>query len=203
MTDTPSPGKKLRITGDACLSEAVKVNALGNDLYKLLSQDSDVGFPYWLVDNVFVGYASERPAPNQVMIGVDTLKMVLARHRLLVEVETGLRINKDPSEEIPSIMPDGGADAFIQKPGSIAKLMKHPAALVRALARALHKDPEAKLGYMCAVDYRFHLENDVSPQKIYNSEESLREKKVCAFGDCGAVEVEVRVKRVIHEGHGT
>ena len=60
----------------------------------------------------------------------------------------------------------------------------------------------SKIGYMCAVDFTHHLGNDSQPQKVYVSYEDLKAKRKC-LEQCGALEVEVTIKKVLSEGHGT
>jgi hypothetical protein len=47
---------------------------------------------------------------------------------------------------------------------------------------------------MCAVDFQFHLGDDVDPARVYADEETLRAERGCV-SECGIVEVEVSVVR--------
>jgi hypothetical protein len=64
------------------------------------------------------------------------------------------------------------------------------------------KSRSSKIGYMCAVDFTYHLEQDVKPLTVYRTEQDLKDKRACVE-ECGAVEVEISVKKVLIEGHGT
>jgi hypothetical protein len=52
--------------------------------------------------------------------------------------------------------------------------------------------PEVRRGFMCAVDFQFHLGEDVVPTRVYPDVETLREQRPCV-AECGIVEVEVSV----------
>lgn len=56
---------------------------------------------------------------------------------------------------------------------------------------------EPDIGYMCRVAYECEL--GWTSVAIYSSEEALRRAHTCA-DDCGIVEVEVRLVRVMSEG---
>lgn len=45
-------------------------------------------------------------------------------------------------------------------------------------------------GYMCSVDFDYHLGNDAAGTVIYSSEECIRERRLCvAPGGCGIFKV--------------
>lgn len=56
-----------------------------------------------------------------------------------------------------------------------------------------------KKGYMCKIDYTFHLEEDINGSKIYPTVEALKNKHFCAE-ECGIVEVEIKLRKVIKNG---
>lgn len=59
----------------------------------------------------------------------------------------------------------------------------------------------AVIGYMCAIDWEYELGLNFIGNRIYPSIDALREGHKCA-DDCGIVEVEVRLRRIVTEGTG-
>lgn len=55
------------------------------------------------------------------------------------------------------------------------------------------------IGYMCKVDFDEELGNAAGGNTVYPTIEDLREHRGCVK-DCGIVEVEVTLKRVVDEG---
>lgn len=52
--------------------------------------------------------------------------------------------------------------------------------------------PNTRTGYMCAVDFRWHIGEDKHPSPIYASVEDLKRQRKC-WKTCGIVEVEVKL----------
>lgn len=57
-----------------------------------------------------------------------------------------------------------------------------------------------KLGFMCKIDFDCELGHAADGNRIYPSESALREHHSMA-DDCGIVEVEVHLLRVVKEGN--
>lgn len=56
-------------------------------------------------------------------------------------------------------------------------------------------------GYMCKVDYDFELGKVSDGVKVYPTVSCLKENSGCGFnGECGIVEVEVKLKRIVNKG---
>jgi len=51
-------------------------------------------------------------------------------------------------------------------------------------------------GYMCKVDYDYHLESDYYGVTIYPSEKSLKDNLECT-DECGIIKVEVKYSETI------
>lgn len=58
---------------------------------------------------------------------------------------------------------------------------------------------DTKTGFMCSVDYRHELSDASDGARIYPTLEDMKEHCSCWKG-CGIVEVEVKLKSVVHEG---
>lgn len=56
-------------------------------------------------------------------------------------------------------------------------------------------------GFMCLIDWQYEIGAAADGNKIYPSADALRRGHSCA-DDCGIVEVEVRIRRVVSEGTG-
>ena len=56
-------------------------------------------------------------------------------------------------------------------------------------------------GYMCKIDFDFELGAAADGNKVYPSVNALSKGHDCA-DDCGIVEVEVKLVRVVSEGTG-
>lgn len=54
------------------------------------------------------------------------------------------------------------------------------------------------VGYMCLTDYWHELGAHDKPQRVYSTEEDLREARSCV-ATCGIAEVEVRLRRVVQD----
>lgn len=54
-------------------------------------------------------------------------------------------------------------------------------------------------GYMCQIDFDFHVEEDINGVEIYPTIESLEKHHPCVK-ECGLVEVEIKLSKVIEEG---
>jgi hypothetical protein len=54
-------------------------------------------------------------------------------------------------------------------------------------------------GYMCKVDWDFEIGNASDGNKVFPSVANLKEHLKCT-DECGIVEVEVRLKRVMQDG---
>jgi hypothetical protein len=63
-------------------------------------------------------------------------------------------------------------------------------------------DENYVLGYMCGVDWECELGMAAGGNRIYGSEEDLRESTNCWKG-CGIVEVKIHFSRVVFKGDGT
>lgn len=55
------------------------------------------------------------------------------------------------------------------------------------------------IAYMCRVDAEHHLGDDPGGTPVYPSVEDLKQARAC-WSECGIVEVEVTITRVIFEG---
>lgn len=62
----------------------------------------------------------------------------------------------------------------------------------------MHPDPSKKTAFMCKTDFDFELAHSATGTNIYMSEAALREKRRCVE-ECGIVEVQVSVIRVVQE----
>jgi hypothetical protein len=58
---------------------------------------------------------------------------------------------------------------------------------------------ESKIGYMCAVDYAFELDEcNLHGAEVYSSLEALKEKRKCT-NTCGIVKVSVVLEEVVQK----
>lgn len=55
------------------------------------------------------------------------------------------------------------------------------------------------IGYMCRIDWECEIGASMRGTRIYPSLEDLRRERSCV-ADCGIVEVEVRIKRLVEKG---
>jgi hypothetical protein len=62
----------------------------------------------------------------------------------------------------------------------------------------MHPDPAKKAGFMCKTDFDHELSNAKGGSLVYASENNLRAERAC-IEECGIVEVEVRLVRVVKE----
>jgi hypothetical protein len=58
---------------------------------------------------------------------------------------------------------------------------------------------ETRTGYMCKTEFDYDLSNAKGGSKVFSSVEDLRQCCRCVEKECGIVEVEVKVIRVIQE----
>lgn len=54
-------------------------------------------------------------------------------------------------------------------------------------------------GFICATTFHWHLEEDPSVQGVYPSLELLRKEQPCVE-ECGAYEVEIKIKKAVLKG---
>lgn len=60
-------------------------------------------------------------------------------------------------------------------------------------------DPVKVRGFMCATDFYHELDGDAYGTSVYCDEATLRRNRKCV-DECGIVEVEVTLVRVVKEG---
>lgn len=58
-----------------------------------------------------------------------------------------------------------------------------------------------RTGYMCAVDFEYHVGEGIKPVKVYSSPELAIEERKCVTA-CGLIEVEITIKRYMLEPTG-
>jgi hypothetical protein len=57
-----------------------------------------------------------------------------------------------------------------------------------------------KIGYMCATDFAYHLDGDISGSRVFPDKDFV--PNTCKE-HCGVVEVEVRLRKVVVHGTST
>lgn len=57
---------------------------------------------------------------------------------------------------------------------------------------------DTRTGFMCMVDFDWHLGEDMKPARVYSTEADLRRERSCVE-QCGIVEVEIRRVRVVQD----
>lgn len=62
-----------------------------------------------------------------------------------------------------------------------------------------NEDDDFVIGYMCLVDFECELGLAAGGNEVFASEADCRKSRSCVEG-CGIVEVEVRARRIVHEG---
>lgn len=70
--------------------------------------------------------------------------------------------------------------------------------LFKIIQTFFKKQPRYVIGYMCKTDWDFELGNALDGNKIYPSQGSLLANRSC-IAECGMVEVEVRLRKVIQK----
>lgn len=58
---------------------------------------------------------------------------------------------------------------------------------------------EGKVGYMCAIDYEYHIEDDWNGTEIFPSVKSLKKQSPCVKS-CGILKVKVTVEKTVKKG---
>jgi hypothetical protein len=58
-----------------------------------------------------------------------------------------------------------------------------------------------KIGYMCSIDYDYHLENDYHGVPVYSSAKSIRHHRKCVKGkkSCGILKVRIKIIKIIKQ----
>lgn len=109
-----------------------------------------------------------------------------------------------PSMGTITLHADGSASGKIRLPEWLCdELLAEVRAEGRAMPVPDSTDAEIRadapvVGYMCLVDYEFHLGADMKGATIYPNVKDLRAKRKCVES-CGIVEVETRMRRIVQE----
>lgn len=61
------------------------------------------------------------------------------------------------------------------------------------------EDPGTRRGFMCKIDFDYELGNATGGSRVYSSVSDLLREHDCAH-ECGIVEVEVRLAKIIEKG---
>lgn len=66
------------------------------------------------------------------------------------------------------------------------------------------KDEEPRRCFMDGIDWQHHLDADISGTRLFPDIDSLKKGQTCVVeGQCGVVEVEVRLIRWVEPQYGT